>query len=441
MLKEKRSHYVHLLLSLVLYIIIGYGIQRYQTLPLLVCYFSLFVLYVRILQFDEYKFWLIASVVFRVALLFCLPALSDDFYRFIWDGRLLAAGIHPFAEVPSFYMSRPVSIPGIDADLFNKLNSKETFTIYPPVAQFIFWLSVRLSTGSVYSTMVVMKVILFIFEIGTLWIFPKITRQFNIPAKTVLIYALNPLVILELTGNLHFEGIMIFFLLLAVLLVSRRQQFASAVAWSFSICTKLIPLLFLPLLVRYLGWQKAITFWLIAALFTIILFLPLLSADVINGLSISIGYYFQRFEFNASLYYIIRALGYLLAGFNVIHYSGPLLAALATIVILKISLGKLPETFPGAMDVAVFTRMLWCLLAYFLCTTILHPWYILTLLAVSVFTPYRFTVIWTAMIFLTYEGYTANSFKENLLLIAIEYIVVIGYFLYETAWIRNQRIS
>ncbi|HEX8041576.1 MAG TPA: hypothetical protein VF490_20655, partial [Chryseosolibacter sp.] len=161
----------------------------------------------------------------------------------------------------------------------------------------------------------------------------------------------------------------------------------------------------------------------------------------INGLSTSIGYYFQRFEFNASLYYIIRGLGYLIAGFNIIQYSGPLLAAVATVAILKISLRKLPETFPGAIDVDIFGHMLWCLLAYFLCTTILHPWYILTLLALSLLTPYRFTVVWTAMIFLTYAGYTKVSFHENLFAVALEYIVVMACLLYEMVWIKSQRLA
>lgn len=441
MLKQERSHYLVLFLSMTLYIVIGYAIPRYETLPLFLCYFSVFGLYLWILQLEDYKFWLMASVAFRAVLLFSVPALSDDFYRFIWDGRLLTAGIHPFAEVPSYYMGHPGAFPGIDPELFNKLNSKETFTIYPPVAQFIFWLSVKLSTGSVYSSMVVMKLILFAFELGTLSVFPKVMRQFNVAPKSVLVYALNPLVILELTGNLHFEGVMIFFLLVALLFLGRQQQFASAVAWSFAICTKLIPLLFLPVLVRYLGWQKAIAFWLITAVFTIALFLPLLNADIINGLSTSIGYYFQRFEFNASLYYIVRWLGYLIAGFNIIQVSGPLLAAVATIAILRVSFRKLPETFPGAIDTSIFDQMLWCLLAYFLCTTILHPWYILTLFAVSLLTPYRFTVLWTAMIFLTYTGYTQVSFHENLFAVAIEYIVVMACLLYEMVWIKSQRLS
>lgn len=441
MLKQKHSNYILLFLSLSLYAIIGYGIQRYQTLPLFICYFALFFLYLRILHIQEYRLSIAAAVAFRAVLLFSVPALSDDFYRFIWDGRLLAAGIHPFAHVPSFYMTHAHSIPGINTDLFSKLNSKETFTVYPPVAQCISLLSVKLSDGSVFGSMVVMRMIIFSFEIGTLWLFPRVVRCFGLPRNSVLLYALNPLVILELTGNLHHEGVMVFFLLAGILFLGRNRYPIAAIAWSFSICTKLIPLLFLPLLVRYVGWKRSLKFWAVTAVCVLLLFAPLLNVDIIRGLSTSIGYYFQRFEFNASLYYLVRAVGYLAVGFNIIYVAGPLLALVAASAILKVSFSGLSAAPPGYITNDLFANMLWCLLAWFLCTTILHPWYIITLLAISVLTPYRFTVVWTAMIFLTYQGYTKEGFHENLFLVALEYVVVIGYLLYETVWKKHLSLS
>jgi hypothetical protein len=444
MLKQKPGHFLLLLVSITLYIVMGYAIERHQTLPLFACYFTLFVLYLTmirrlsLMEKEELKFWTIASVVFRVAILFSIPALSDDFYRFIWDGRLLAAGVHPFAEVPSYYMTQDTAIPGLDAALFNKLNAKETFTIYPPVAQFIFWLSVVLSNGTIYGSALVMKIIIFLFELGTLWIFPKILGHFKQAPSGVLIYALNPLVILELTGNLHFEGIMVFFLLTGIFLLGRQHRFLSCVAYALSVCTKLIPLLFLPLMVRHLGWKKAVFYSVLTGGITLVFFLPLLTEDIVSGLSTSLRYYFQRFEFNASIYYLLRELGYFVFGFNIIQFSGPVLGLMATVIIMIISFRNLPHKFSGTVDAGLFNGMLWCLLVYLLFTTILHPWYIITLLAICIFTPYRFPVVWTGMIFLTYEGYSIRGFNENLLLIAFEYIVMTAYLLYETVWTKRR---
>jgi alpha-1,6-mannosyltransferase len=448
MRERKPYRYVASALSLLFYIAIAYGIERQETLPLFACYFAVFLLYMHItmkhkaIEERELKFWIGAAVIFRASLLFAIPALSDDFYRFVWDGRLLAAGYHPFAEVPSYYMSQPVSIPGIDAALYNRLNATETFTVYPPVAQFIFWLSVKLSPESLYGSVIVMRVIILSFEIATLWMLSKILRQFKQPQTAVLLYALNPLVILELTGNVHHEGIMIFFLLAGIwFLNAGKKRVLSSLAYAFSICTKLVPLLFLPLLVRYLGWKKAVLHWMLTMVFTVVLFLPLLNMEIVYGLSTGLGYYFQRFEFNASIYYLVREAGFLIAGFNIISYAGPFLALVAAVLILYISFRNLPATNSGTVDSKLFKEMLWCLFIYFLSTTILHPWYIITLLPIGIMTPYRFPMVWTGAIFLTYAGYTETAFIEKPALVALEYTIVIAYLIYETIWKRQRNHS
>jgi alpha-1,6-mannosyltransferase len=448
MLKQRPLHYVWISLSLLLYSVIGYGIERYQTFPLFVSYFSLFGVYILIIRKhltfhdQDLKFWIFAAVIMRGALLFAAPSLSDDYYRFVWDGRLLAAGYHPFAEVPSYYMSHQFSIPGIDGGLYDSLNSKHTYTIYPPVSQFIFWLSIVLSNGSVYGSMLIMKIIIFMFELGTLWMFTLVLRQFGQPRTRMLVYALNPLVILEFSGNLHFEGVMIFFLLASILFLSRKQQLLSSLSYALSICTKLIPLLLLPLLVRELGWKKAMGYWLLTGAFTLLLFLPLSNPEILYGLSTSLGYYFQRFEFNASLYYLVREAGYYIFGFNIIQFAGPVLAFSAAVLILTLSFRNLRGGSGGGNnDADLFKRMVWCLFIYLLSTTILHPWYMITLLSISLLTPYRFPVLWSALIFLTYSGYTEEGFDENLILVAAEYIMVIAYLLYETVWMNRNAHS
>lgn len=447
MLKRRPSFHLFFFLSLILYLLLGYAVARHDTLPLFMAYYALFLLYAGIIMKHasfgkrEYQYWILAGITFRVVLLFAVPALSDDVYRFIWDGRLLAAGFHPFAEVPAFYMASPGLIPGIDAELYNKLNAKDTYTIYPPVAQLVFWVAVKISHQSLYTSILVMKIITFGFEMATLWLLPKVLREFRVSSTATLMYALNPLVIVELTANVHHEGIMLFFLLLSVYLLRRGRTTASTLAYSLAVCTKLIPLLFLPLFLSHLGWRKTLRYWALTLGFTLVAFLPLMNAEIIDGMATSIGYYFQRFEFNASLYYLVRAVGYALAGFNVIQYAGPMMAAAATILILYIAFRKGVSSATGTIDVKIFTEMLICLTIYFLSVAILHPWYIITLFGLSLFTPFRFPLVWTAMIFLTYAGYSEAGFVENLTLVALEYILVLGYLFHETVWIKRRGLS
>lgn len=441
MLKHKPVHYLLASASLVTLVITGYAIPRHHTATLLSAYVLLFAIYLIVIRSkseldeDELNLWIIASIVFRAALLFSIPALSDDFYRFIWDGRVLASGANPFDHVPSFYMNSSHALPGLDADLYEKLNSKHRFSSYPPVCQFIYWISVKLSPDSIHGSVLVVKNILLLFEIGTIWLIKRLTPNFNLPAASVLIYALNPLVILEIAGNVHFEGLMVFFFLLAIYALLRGNTIVSAGAYAFSVCTKLIPLIVLPLLYHPLRKRKAIIYWSVTAVVVVLLYLPLLDPGILQGYTTSLEYYFQRFEFNASIYYLVRGLGYLVFGFNIIQYAGPLLGVIAAALILRIAFKPDPFfSLSAGVNTDLFKAMSWCLLIYFLSTTILHPWYLITLLAISIFAGYRFPIAWTGMAFLTYAGYTKTGYDENFYIIALEYSVVMFAVFFETIW-------
>src|SRR5579884_948487 len=133
------------LASLMGYVWLGYIVKRSNFSQVIALFFFLFMLYWAIIKLNrtdfDYRHALFAAVVFRAVLLFALPNLSDDFYRFIWDGRLLAHGVNPFSHLPSYYASQnntDISIFGLSRELFDKLNSPNYFTIYPPVCQYIF---------------------------------------------------------------------------------------------------------------------------------------------------------------------------------------------------------------------------------------------------------------------------------------------------------------
>ncbi|MEQ1587825.1 MAG: hypothetical protein ABL895_18205 [Cyclobacteriaceae bacterium] len=435
MLRQKPKYYLLILVCTIGYGLIAYSIQRFETQFLLTVYGVLFFAYAWITkqaQEEQISFWLVIAFLFRFIFLFSLPSLSDDFYRFIWDGRLWSAGYHPFSELPSVYVQQ--GITGIDKELFSKLNSPEYFTIYPPVSQFVFWVSIKISPQSLLGSVIVMRTILLLAEAGSIFIMYKLLKRLSLSSATILLYALNPLVIIELTGNLHFEGLVIFFVLLSVYWLLSNQWLASAFSISLAIGSKLVPAIFLPALFSRLGVKQSLKYGLAAMLVLWICFLPLLTMDVIRSMSESIGLYFNRFEFNASLYYLVREYGFWKYGYNIIQTVGWKLGLTASILILLLSFRTGLKWERGSQQVSfnvLITDWMWVLSIYLLFTTILHPWYITTLIALSIFTPFRFPVIWSGLIFLTYAGYTSDSFRENLWLTAIEYVVVVGYLIFE----------
>jgi hypothetical protein len=442
MLRQRPIAYLLFVVSLACYYFLGYEIPRYDTLPLLATYGILFLIYLWVIirsPNQTVSFWIVASCCFRVSLLLAVPQLSDDFYRFIWDGRLWAAGQHPFAALPPEYLK--LNIPGINQDLYNHLNSKEYFAIYPPVAQYIFWMAVRISPDSILGSVIAMRAFVLLAEFGTIVLMRKLLEEFNQSKRNILLYALNPFIILELTGNLHFEAFMIFFLLLTVFFLVRKPSL-SAISIGFAICTKLIPLIFLPSFMGRMAAKNLLLYFSVVTITCLVLFFPFFDWEVVHSLRSSVGLYFNRFEFNASLYYLVREFGFWRYGYNIIQTVGWKLGLITFILILTFIGFRYQQTKWRQEDNnshVLFRDWMWILSIYFLFTTTLHPWYISTLLALSIFTSYRFPIVWTGLIFLTYAGYTTDSFHEDILLTAIEYGLVIGYLVFEL-WNRRETL-
>ncbi|MFQ5335670.1 MAG: glycosyltransferase 87 family protein, partial [Flavobacteriales bacterium] len=393
---QKTAAFYGVLISFPLYLLIAYSTQRTQFLSLLLLLATLFAAWIIMLKDRHLPLrWLIlAGLCYRALLLFSFPHLSDDIYRFVWDGALQNASLNPFAHTPAEIVSGDMPA-GISAQLFGKLNSQEYFTVYPPVLQFIFRISTYLSSSWQVNS-IIMKCFIFFAEAGSIYLMTRLLPCLALPPRRVLIYALNPLVITELCGNVHFEALMIFFLLVAIWLLQRKRAVFSAIAFGFAVGSKLLPLIFLPLLVKRLGWRGSMQYFTLAGGTALLLFLPYLSHELITALYSSIGLYFHKFEFNASIYYLLRWAGFRLAGYNIIAIAGPLLGLTAAVSILMIAL------FAKRRGTAhLFRSMSWALMAYLICSTIVHPWYITPLLAFSVFSGLRSPLLWSGLILLS----------------------------------------
>lgn len=414
----------------------AYFSARTDTLPLLLSFAALFALYLwgyRQAKEQHILWWIALAVFLRLLLLPAIPTLSDDFYRFIWDGRLLAAGENPFAQLPAWYMQAGApEVPGIKLALYQKLNSRAYFTIYPPLNQGIFMLAALPGGGSIQTSVIIMRLFLLLAETGSIFLLLKLLRQYQKPARYLLLYALNPLVVLEISGNLHFEGLMIFFLLLTIFLFSKYQRkgkkgflAGAAMALAAAVGSKLLPLMFLPLWLRRLPRKRLFYFYELCALSILIIFVPLLSSELIESIGRSAALYYHKFEFNAGLFYLVRGLGYLLAGFNIIWQAGPAFALLTIAGIFMLSLHK------KAAKLSIPEAMFWAYAIFLLFSLTVHPWYICPLLALSVFTPYRFPVLWSGLIFFTYAGYQSEGFEENFWIVVLEYSAVALFMLWE----------
>ncbi len=416
---------------------LGYKVQQSDFQDLLLFYIPCFLAYVFVFHFVKEKtiIWsfIVLGILLRFLLIFSFPNLSDDIYRFIWDGRLAVNGINPFNYLPSYFIENQIAISGISIELFNELNSPNYYTIYPPVCQGIFTAACWLFPESLIGSAAVMKFFMFAFECGSIILIIKLLRHFRLPLKNVLLYVLNPLVLIEIMGNLHFEGAMVFFLLLTVWLMVKNRLTLSAIAIAFSIASKLLPLIFLPFLIRRLGWKKSVHYFGIVGIVLLLLFSPLMNGLFIQNFSSSLDLYFQKFEFNASIYYLLRWLFKLLTSYNQIATIGPLLGLF---VLAGVILYAFKERLPNSGN--LFQAMLFGICLYLFLATTVHPWYVFLPLVLSIFTRFKFPIVWSGLIILTYINYSYSVYFENLWVVGLEYTIVFAYLFWELSKFKNE---
>lgn len=409
-------------ISVIAYGKLAYFFERKDFSELLISFSILFVAYFFLLKSEiSLKKLIGLSLLFRLIFLFSEPVLSDDYYRFIWDGTLNLNGINPFLHLPKFYLEVGNEVEGLTPQLFALLNSPEYFTIYPPFCQLVYSFGAFAPMGNYLASAIIIRVFILLAEIGSIVYLQKILAHFGIEKRKVLLYALNPLIIVELVGNLHFEAFMICFLLMAIYCLLKEKNKISALFFCLSVISKLLPLMFLPLLFLKLGWRKSLEYYALVGLGIVLTFLPFLSYEMILHLSESVNLYFLKFESNASIYYLIRWVGYEISGYNLIEEIGKFLP-----IIVLLSIGLM--SFFGKRNWEnILKKMMLSFAIYLFCATVVHPWYVSTLIALCIFTNLRFPVVWSFLILLSYATYRTTDYTENLGLVFLEYAILFGF--------------
>jgi hypothetical protein len=380
----------------------------------------------------SFQIFLLIAIVLRLISIAALPELSDDFYRFIWDGELLSRGINPFAHTPDELISyskfyhddymREVLYHGM-TEL-----SHEHYTCYPVVNQIAFLIPALLF-DSIVPSVVCLKIILILADIGSILIGKKILEHLGLSTHKVWLYGLNPLIILEFSGNLHFEGLMIFFLLASIYFLMRWRWFGSAIFMSLAVHTKLLPLMLLPFVMKKLRWRHSIAYVSLVGFMVLAIGLILLNEQFFHNMMDSVNEYFIRFEFNASVFYLIREIGFMVYGWDLVQIVGPILSTIATISILLVAAVKAYRN-----DLDIIKGMMFAFVIYHLLSTTVHPWYIAPILVLASFTNYKFGLIWSLLVMLSYFAYSNPEFKELPAFVITEYVVLYLVLFLELKW-------
>ena len=308
---------------------------------------------------------LAVALLLRAAAFPLGPTLSDDAYRYVWDGVVAAEGLNPYAFPPSADALRPMRerLP------YDALNSADFYSVYPPASQLVFQSAAVLAgPGAEWVRIwMLIKAILVGLEAVALLLLARL-----VTGRALALYAWHPLAVLEVAGQGHTEAAMLPALVAAALLLtparlSRRAQAGVGAALAWATLVKLVPLVLAPFALRKGGRWAVLAGTGVGA----VLAWPYAEPYVIPNVRTSLDLYVRYFEFNAGPYFALKQLGRWWTGEDVSKTLGPALRA-------AFALGLLPlwwAAWRRRWDFAAAALVGW---AWFFCTTTtVHPWYLL----------------------------------------------------------------
>jgi alpha-1,6-mannosyltransferase len=309
----------------------------------------------------------------QAILVFTRPTLSDDMYRYVWEGRVqVVSGLSPYRYPPN----APELASLRDAHIWASVNRKPAVTIYPPLAEATFALLWRIWPDSVRWFQIVMSG-------GALLaggLLVGLLRDLGRPTARVLIYLWSPLLIFETAHSAHLDGLVLPLLVGAWWARLRGRDALSGALLGLAAAYKLYPALLLPALWRPDHKQGR---WRMPAALLGVLAVSYLLAILRQGSAV-IGFLpnYLRETFNLSplVQAVLAALRVLNAG--VLHGLG--LGPLRELALLLLGalalLGLYMLRHPAQDGETALRRSLWLMGAFILLSHDLFSWYMLWLL-------------------------------------------------------------
>lgn len=285
---------------------------------------------------------LLFALLFRLPLWWSEPVLESDYYRYLWDGRVLLEGVHPGQHTPAEVeqagggglepalerMARRLDGAPELRRIFDQIEHRTVPSIYPPLSQAVFGMVAWLTPDawSAGAQIRVLKALLLGFDVGSVWLLVGLLREVRKPPSLVLIYAWSPLVLKEFANSAHHDSIAVCGTLAMFRMLLRNAgareegrggmvfwwwQAGAACAWAGAVLAKLYPLVLTPLLAAW--WWRAgrwrMLAWLGLALGLMLAgyaAMPGGLTAVTNGRTTQgVAEYFRRWEMNDLLFSVV----------------------------------------------------------------------------------------------------------------------------------------
>ena len=324
------------------------------------------------------------SILFRITVWPLAPALSDDVYRYRWEGQVQAAGGNPYQARPN-----DPEWAGLRDEAFPRVVGKDFKAGYGPFVMLLerwTFQAVSAFTANPEQQAFWFKTPAAVFDIAVLLALWALLAAHGLPAERVLIYGWSPLAVMEFWGTGHNDTVAITFILLALLAAKRERWTWAFAALTMAACSKLWPLALFPIFVGARGWRPVRWHqWWVAIPITGLLVLPFWS-NIEENARFMTGF-IGGWRNNDSLF------GLLLWLFG--DPSGAKRAAMVIVAltVILVTLRRLPLERACLVAIAVML----------LVSANCHPWYLSWFLPLLAFAPVFGLLLWTALMPIAYQ--------------------------------------
>ncbi|MEM1027510.1 MAG: glycosyltransferase 87 family protein [Planctomycetota bacterium] len=355
--------------------------------------------------------WLLAvAVASRLCLILMPASLSDDWVRYLWDGRLVVHGWDPYAAVPT----DPVLIGMNDDFLLSGMNSPDYFTVYPPVSQGVFAFSWWVGGGDAARAFVAMRCVFAAFDALACVLLVAWLRSLRIDPRWAVWYAWSPIAVVELVGGVHSEALLAAPLIGCLLAIRLKRDVLAGGLLAVAVWVKLFPILaVIPLALR-VGRRRAIRAGVTCLVVGLLIGWPMLRPKAASNVLDSLGLYAGVFSFNHGPFELLwSGWGAVASGFRGSPYEDAtrmLLLALGVWVVWQYWRSR---SLQGDVDA---DRKLAGVLAaifggYMLANANVHPWSLAWVLPLVPALGVRWIAAWTW--FSLWAGYSYLAYDRE----------------------------
>ncbi len=348
---------------------------------------------------------------------------DNDVWRYLWDGHLSATGVGPYAATPHELLTEVEEsgedLPPLESDLWWDVLDNVSFrtytSVYPPVAQELFWLAHLLAPGSV----LVLKLLIALVDLGSCLAVVALLRALGRPDRDLLLYAWSPLVIKEFTGSGHLDTLMILLVTWAAIALLRRRDWLAQALLGIAVAAKLGAVILFPLF-----WMRTRpSSWVAAPIAGLAVSMPFLPG--IDGLFRGLGTYAREWDFNSGIWQAL-VTPFTTLGFEDPGGTAHLLTKGATLMIV---VGALILARRGDLEWAQGAFL--TLAGLVILNAAVMPWYLPWALPFAIAVGNRTWIAFTGLAFLSYLFYVDQG--EATWWLWLEYMALLGVAAWELA--------